>query len=573
MGPDHAAHYGGRQCVVCAQKLGELLLRPKAARTVLGAGLAVYAALEFWLTRGTTMFIDEYEMFVQNRGLHPSALLAPFNEHLELARRLLYAIALKVVGADGAFLTAKFVQAIGVIALVALVFVFLQRRIGATAALAPSLLLLFFGSAWELDFAISGIGNVFALAAGACALTVLDCRGRRADVAGCALLVVSVLSFTAGVAFAVGALCLFGVRRELRQRMWVALVPLALYAAWLSWVRVAYLPTHPGAQTIALSNVLLIPSMIAQQGAATAGAITGLNYQFGATDPFSVFSTSSGFGALLAAVAGGLLIWRLRRGASPLLWALVATLVVYWIELAVGSGIGRNPTTVRYVYAASVIAILITGEAVSRPVKSARVLLILYCVTAFALVGNVIRLRDGMRFYRNFGTTMRAQLSALEIAAPAEKATFGTFLGSPPFIVATAGQYLQAVHRNGSPAFSQRQLLGQTEAVRAAADAVLVSALRLQQSAPNPSQHASRCHSVSPSSGSAAVFTLGPPGVELTASDAAHLALSRYAPGSPVPVGALPPRGTVELRIPADRGTQSWRATITPAPRLTVCDL
>ncbi len=130
--------------------------------------------LELWLTRGTTMFIDEVAMFQQNGGLHPSALLAPFNEHLELARRLMYAICLPLFGAGGSFLAAKLVEISSVVLVICLVFVFLSKRIGAAAALALSLLLLLFGSAWELNFAVSGIGTVLALAAGSGALMALE---------------------------------------------------------------------------------------------------------------------------------------------------------------------------------------------------------------------------------------------------------------------------------------------------------------------------------------------------------------------------------------------------------------
>ncbi len=569
-----AQYWGRGQRILTARRPDQLLLSQRIAWAFIGVGMALYAALEFWLTRGTTMFVDEYTMFVQDRGLHPSALVAPFNEHLELARRLLYAVGFQVLGAGGAFLAARFVEAMCVIVLAAVVFVFLKKRIGPAASLAPALLLLFFGSAWELDFAISGIGNVLALAAGTGALMTLERHGRRADAAACVLLVVSVVSFTTGVAFAIGALCLCAVRRQLRARAWVALVPLVVYAGWLLWVRIVYLPAHPGVQPIAVSNLLLIPSMIAQQGAATAGALTGLNYDFGTSDPLSVFSTSSAYGPLIAAAAGGLLALRLRRGASPLLYALLATLVVYWIELAIGYGLGRTPTTVRYVYAAGVIAILIAGEAVNKRVTSPRALAILYAVSALALVGNVARLRDGMHLYRTFGTRMRAQLSAIEIAAPSEQASFGTLLGYPPLVVGTAGPYLQAVDRNGSPAYSGQQLRGESEDLRAAADDVLVSALQLHLSASSLGQPASGCRLLTPAPRGSMTFALASPGVELRSSANAQVAVSRFASTQTIPIGTLAFDRAVDLRIPRDRSSLPWHVTISPAPAtLSACGL
>ena len=173
---------------------------------VLVAGMAVYAALALWITRGTTLFVDEKTIFVEDRGLHPSGLLAPLNGHLVLVQRLLYALNFKLFGAS--FALPRLVEVAGAMLVVGLVFVLAKERIGAVAALAPALLLLFFGSAWELNFVVSGIGNVYAVAAGLGALLALERRDPRRDVLACALLVVAVASFTSGLAFAVGALVL-----------------------------------------------------------------------------------------------------------------------------------------------------------------------------------------------------------------------------------------------------------------------------------------------------------------------------------------------------------------------------
>ncbi len=542
----------------------------RLASTVLGVGMAIYAGLQLWLTRGTTLFIDEVAMFEQNNGIHPSALLAPFNEHLELARRALYGVCLGLLGAKTSFLVAKLAEISCVIVLVWLVYLFARSYLGSVAALPLALLLLFFGSAWELNFAVSGIGNVLALAAGTGAMIALRGRGRHAAPLACLLLVVSVASFTTGIAFAVGALVLAATAGELRRRWWVGVIPLALYAAWLLWVRLVYVPANGEVQHVSLSSILLIPNMIGQQAASTAGAITGLNYNFEPIGPFAVFSTSSPFGGVLAAAAAALLIWRLRRGAGPLLWALVAVLLAYWVELAVGSGIGRTPTTVRYVYAAGTISILIAAAAVSAPVRSRRALIVLYGLVALALLGNLARLREGMNFYRSFGTAMRAQLASIEIARPAESPPFKTLLGNPVFVPVTAGPYLRAVDRYGSPAFSEPQLLGESLTLREAADATLVAALRIA-STPHPVGVPVRLCRALPAGSPA--FEITPPGVELKSGVPATILLGRFGPPS-VSAGALAAGRITDLRIPADRSATPWRVTFAPsAPSLTVCGL
>jgi hypothetical protein len=526
--------------------------------------------LELWLTRGTTMFIDEVAMFQQNGGLHPSALLAPFNEHLELARRLMYAICLPLFGAGGSFLAAKLIEISSVVLVICLVFVFMSKRIGAAAALALSLLLLLFGSAWELNFAVSGIGTVLALAAGTGALMALERPGRRRDVIACILLTISVASFTTGLAFAVGAAALLWLTPGGRRRLWVVVVPLALYVGWLAWVRLVYVPAHGEVQPLIGHNILLIPNMIVQQAASTAGAITGTNFDFEPQGPFAVFFTSSQYGGLIAALAAGVLIWRMRRRTSPMLWALIATLVAYWIELAIGSGLGRAPSTIRYVYTAGVLATILAAEAAWKPLRARRPLLILYALVGLALLGNLARLRDGMHFYRAFGTAVRAQLAAVEIARPSEPPQFQTAVGAPLFVRVNAGQYLMAVSRYGSPAFSEADLLGQPETVRAAADSVLVAALQLRAAPRRAGLPPLACRSQTPSSG---VVLITPPGIGLRAPASAQLSLSRYADG-PTPLGSLAGGEQVQVRIPQDRSRRPWRLTITPAPAgLEICQL
>ncbi|MGI8865016.1 MAG: hypothetical protein ACR2JH_11585 [Solirubrobacteraceae bacterium] len=544
---------------------------PASVLTALAGALAIYVALQLWLTRGTTLFIDEVTMFQQNGGLHPSALLAPFNEHLELARRLMYAICLPLFGAGGSFLAARLIEVASVGALVCVVFVFVSQRIGAAAALAPAILLLFFGSAWELNFAISGIGNVVALAAGAGALLALQRRSGQRDVIACVLLTLSIASFTTGLAFVVGAALLLWLEPCGRRRLWVAVFPLALYAAWLAWVRLVYVPANGEAQHLTLSNVLLIPNMIVQQAASTAGALTGTNFNFEPSDSFAVFSTSSQYGAPFAALAAGALIWRLRRGTRPMIWALVATLLVYWSELAIGSGLGRTPTTIRYVYAAGVITVLLAAAAAGHLLRGRKTLLILYSLVALALLGNLARLRDGMHFYRAFGTAMRAQLAAVEIASPSEPNQFQTHIGAPLFVPLTVGPYLAAVRRYGSPAFSQSQLLAQPETLRENADSVLLAALQIHVA--EVSAGAQLLHCNRPAGSSSLAVVVPPGGVGLRAAGTAQLSLSRYA-AAPTPLGALHAGRQVDVRIPRDRSGRPWRLTVTPVPaRLAVCPL
>ncbi len=538
----------------------------------LGGAFALFAATEFWLTRGGTAFIDEVTILQQSTGLHLSGLIAPFNEHLELARRLLYAISFNVFPGSGTYVVAKIVQSLAVIALGLSFFTFLRERLGATAALAPTVLLLFFGSGWELDFVPSGTGNVLALATGIAGLLLLQRAERRSDVLACALLIASVASFTTGTALAAGALVYLLVAPGQRKRVWVALVPLALYAAWLLWVRLAYIPSHGNVQPVNLANLLLTPNEIAQQSASTMGALAGINYDFSPTDIFGgVFTTSSSYGAILAVVALGGLLWRLRnRRAGPMLWALVAVLIVYWLELATGTGQGRDPSTVRYTYFAATVFMLLAAEAYGRPIIRRAGLVLLFAAVAFSLLGNVARLRDGMDFYRSFATAMRAQLTAIEVAAPSESPNFMTHVGRPPLVPLTVGPYLSAARRNGSPAFSVDQLRRQPLQLRTQADAMLVTALGLGLRTPATRPVSAACRHVVAASARPATYAVPGTGLILSAASSTAVSVGQFSAGAPL--GTLSPGRPQELIIPHDAVAQAWHVKLSPAPSsLTLC--
>ena len=57
-----------------------------AAATSFGVGM--------WLTRGTTLYLDDFSLYEANRGLDLHVLLTPLNDHLLLVPRLIWAAVL-----------------------------------------------------------------------------------------------------------------------------------------------------------------------------------------------------------------------------------------------------------------------------------------------------------------------------------------------------------------------------------------------------------------------------------------------------------------------------------------------
>lgn len=540
---------------------------------VLALAMAIYACLALWITRGTTLFVDEVNIFTVDRGLRPSALLTPLNGHFVLFQRLIFALDFKLLGVD--LLPLRLLEVAGVVLVVGLVYVIARRRIGNAAALAPALLLLFLGSVWELTFVVSGLGNVYAAAAGLGALLLLERHARRADLAACALLIVAVCTFTTGAAFAVGALVLIGLGDGGRRRLWVALVPILVYAAWLSWVRFHYVPAHGEVQSLRLGNVLLIPNFVADEAASVAGVIAGLNYDFQPTSLLPFFGTRSQYGPVLAALAVGALVWRLRRERpSPFLWALLAAVLAFWSALAMGFGTGRDPDTVRYAYAGAILVLLVAAEA-ARGVRLAPAgLLALFAITLCALGANLARLRDASRYYRTFSGSLRAELTAIDIVRDRVSPTFSRSSATSGLAVVPTGPYLAAVERIGSPAYSEAELLRRPEAERNATDNVLVQALRIRVGPAVRRRGRGRCLSVPRSTSAPLRFRVPIGGMQLKASAPGRVALRRFAVAATVPVGVLQARQATAVQIPADRSPRPWQATVSPGGgRLRICTL
>ena len=121
-----------------------------------------------------------------------------------------------------------------------------------------AVLVLFLGSAWEVTIVQDVMTNVFCAAAGLGAFLALERGDRRGDVAACLLLVAAIACWTLGVAFAIGAAVIVLLQPRARSRLWVAAMPLALYAAW------ALDTNHPKALDLASRARVLAGDVVAK---------------------------------------------------------------------------------------------------------------------------------------------------------------------------------------------------------------------------------------------------------------------------------------------------------------------
>jgi hypothetical protein len=532
---------------------------------ILAAAMVLSATLGLWLSRDTFYSIDEIDWFSTSPHLDLRGALEPYTGHLILTTRLVYAGIFHAFGTG--YLPFRLLTVCTVLLTAGLFFVFARRRIGAVAALAPTLVLLFYGS--DASRVLWGVGftELFALAAGLGALLALEREDLPGDIGACLLLCLTFATYSEGIPFVVGAAVLILIGRDRWRRAWVFLIPVLLYAAWVVWTNAADVGSATEGN-IKLSNLLLLPSWGFNSLSTAAAALLGLNYEFGPNEP--------GWGYVVAVIALGALGWRLLRGDIPKwLWATMALLVSAWLIHAAAAvpGTGRVPDNTRYLFPATLAVLLVAVEA-ARGVRIGRgAMVVLYIVTAISLSANLAQLRNGSAGLRQDSPSKRTELAVLEITEGRLGPRLQIGLMGP--VMRQIGQnnvttgYLEAVREFGSPAFSLPELRAQDELIRQFADADLADSfdLRLEPTA----APATRCRRIAGKAGEGTSFELPRGGAVLrTQGQPAELRLRRFATGFTVPAGTLTPGSTMTLSVPPDAAPDPWYASASTAA-LEVC--
>ncbi len=164
------------------------LLNPRNARVLLCLALAGSGALLIAWQSHLTFLIDDWDLLLLRRGFNADVLLDPHARHLIVGPALEYKAIQATLGMDshlpyGAVATASF------LASVALLYVYVRRRVGDWVALAAVLPILVMGSAYEDLLSAFQIGYFGSMAFGIGALLVIERADGRGDAFACVLLV------------------------------------------------------------------------------------------------------------------------------------------------------------------------------------------------------------------------------------------------------------------------------------------------------------------------------------------------------------------------------------------------
>ncbi len=519
------------------------------ATIVLSVMLAVGALVLLYAGRHLTFFYDEWAFVLQRRGGGLGSYLDPHNDHLVLFPVLVYKVLFALFGLRH-YTPYRFVTVALHVVACAELYILVRRRVGPWLALAPTVLLLFLGSAWQVllwPFQMSYLGSVVG---GLGALLVLEAGStRRRDVAGAALLTLAIGSSGLGLPFVAGCAALILMKRDPWQRLWVVAVPVVLFGVWyLGWAT----GEHATSEAI-----LSAPQYVASAAAGASAGLAGLDQSWG--PPLAV--------AIVALLA---LASRRRSGGvpTPMLVAVVAAALTFWTLAAVTRADAPDPTASRYVYAGVVFILIALSDAgIGVRLRTAG-MAALGVLLLGAVVSNVGLLRTGERGLRFSDTSVRAALGAVQVAAPVVAPGFVPDQVNAPQL--SAGTYLAAVHDLGSPALSVGEMQGAPLVVAGKIDAVLVAAERI--TATPSTVPGCPVTSTAPRASDVTV----PPGARVQAAAArgpTRIWLRRFAATYPAtPFAALDGRSSVTINFPADRSPGiPWHVRIAGVGGVRLC--
>ncbi|HEY8810459.1 MAG TPA: hypothetical protein VIM28_10600, partial [Solirubrobacterales bacterium] len=371
---------------------------------------------------------------------------------------------------------------------------------------------------------------------------------------------------------------------------YVVVIPAVLWALWwLGW-------GHEAESALSLHNVATTPLFVLDSFGSAIAALLGL------ATPVEGIASPAGldWGRPLAVALGGLALWRAYRiGRLPRsFWVFLTIGLAFWVLGGFDLKPGRVPWASRYQLLGGAFVLLVGAELLRGVPLGRRLLGPALVVVAASVASNGLFLHEAYESYASSTELVRGNLTALEIARNTVDPAF--FLeeefADTGFDHIDAGSYFAAVDDFGSPAYTIAELEHSPEAVRFAADKVLLNALRVAlepasaASIPSPDAKAPATPNAAgvvevpaagcvsgPSGRDAPLLSLPPGGVVVRAGaqPVTDIQMRRFATGKQFPVdfqAAVGPGEALRLPIPPDLSTVPWKLRLEGAPA-TVCGL
>lgn len=426
------------------------------------------AAVLLHAGRGQTIRGDPlgYAARLASEPLGDALVHSPPNKYLIAVPLLLYDGMFNVFGL-GADLPYRLVVTGLVLLCAGLFFLLARRRVGDLMALAPTVLLLFFGSGWDTVITATRIPSLLAIAAGLGALNALERRGRRGELAAAALLSASVASHPVGLAFlaAAGVIVILGGPARGWSRVWLVGPAVVIFGAWWVFGRT----TTPSLAPTTATDVL---TFVGQSWTTMSADVTGLAGVLSA--PSFQQLPAKILAAVLAGLAIVVVLRRLPRVPATLWGALVGLIVLFASTRLAPQGFIRQPDEARYLFPAAVLFLWLLIEVLGLVDPRAPIAWVLFGVLSLGLVYNLAQFGDGGAIARFASQTARGEYAAYELAGDRVDPSYQAQVFGYP-----AGDYLVAAAAYGSAAEPVGELATASLTTRRAADRALAGSLHI----------------------------------------------------------------------------------------------
>jgi hypothetical protein len=537
------------------------------ATPLLFAAMAVAAGWIVVLGSKLTFLLDDWGYIVYRHGSDLETFMRPDNEHFVAGPVVVWKVLITLFGIESV-LPFKLVSS-GLFLIGSwFLFVWMRRRVGEWPALLMVVPLLFIGAAFDDLLWFASITFLGSMAGGLGMLVALDRHDRRGDILACLGLVVSLLFSSVWVAFAAGAALDIVLRRRERpwwSRIFVVAVPVAIYIAWwIGW-------GHTAESALSLHNVLDTPLWVFDSIAAAVAALLGMAIPVEGV----VAPNGLDWGRPLTVALLLLAAWRLHRmpRIPRSLWVVLAVGFAFWILGGFDVKSGRIASASRYQYPSAAFVLMIAAGLLQGLRLERRLLAPALVVLVAAVVPNVVFFHQAYESYARTSTLERADLAALEIARPRISPSFfmSEDLADTGYVPVEAGPWFEARDDDGSPAYSEDELMNAPEEARVPADKVLAAALGLKLGE-LPARPVENCRIVRIKERSFK-WPVYLRGFGLRSTAPMQLQLGRFSESFPIELGESAPGQWVELRIPTDLATRPWRLRATGQGRLTLCRL
>ena len=518
------------------------------------------------LGSGLTFFYDEWDFInaAATTGYWHN-VLTPHNGHPSMVPYSVYELLLHTVGLRH-YWPYRLLLTLLDVGCGWLLFVLLRRKVHPVAAGAGAAALMLLGPAWQdllWPFQIGFLGSV---AGGLAALTLLDRDTRRADVGACACLLVSIACSGVGLPFLAGVAVELAWRRRSWRRLWVPVLPLALFVVWYETIG-----KSPA------SRVSLVSALHSMASATT-------------TAVGSLVGRGTTVGTVLAVLIGIAIVLAVIRspGQAARLAMAVSGLLVFWTLTVLARGVTQSSPS-RYLYPAAAFILVAAGELPPLILRTprgqlaedapawARVTATVALIGVVAYAGlaiwwNASVLTAGDGGLASVSSQVQSELGAVVLAGSALPGRFQPDHVLMPQV--TVGPYLDAVGEFGSSGASTQDILRSGDPLGATLDAMLLRG-RPMEIAP-PSEFSSvpaagdQC-TVSPVGprGSTPTFRLSSRGDFVTAPQGANLAVRVKSFSSKFPerpVATIAAGSTEVVRWTVRPTAIRWEVGLTPVP-------